>query len=92
MTEDNTQTDNQTKIDWLKTAAGALAAVTTAVLLSTLGAAGTLIGAALGSVAVTVSSQLYAQGLARSRATMACLLYTSPSPRDGLLSRMPSSA
>ena len=26
------------------------------------------------------------------RAEMACLLYTSPSPRDGLLSRMPSSA
>ena len=24
--------------------------------------------------------------------TMACLLYTSPRPRDGLLSRMPSSA
>ena len=24
--------------------------------------------------------------------TFACLLYTSPSPRDGLLSRMPSSA
>ena len=24
--------------------------------------------------------------------TMGCLLYTSPSPRDGLLSRMPSSA
>ena len=24
--------------------------------------------------------------------TLACLLYTSPSPRDGLLSRMPSSA
>ena len=24
--------------------------------------------------------------------TVACLLYTSPSPRDGLLSRMPSSA
>jgi len=24
--------------------------------------------------------------------TMPCLLYTSPSPRDGLLSRMPSSA
>ena len=23
---------------------------------------------------------------------MACLLYTSPSPRDGLLARMPSSA
>ena len=25
-------------------------------------------------------------------AVLACLLYTSPSPRDGLLSRMPSSA
>ena len=25
-------------------------------------------------------------------ATKTCLLYTSPSPRDGLLSRMPSSA
>ena len=25
-------------------------------------------------------------------AQLACLLYTSPSPRDGLLSRMPSSA
>ena len=24
--------------------------------------------------------------------TLLCLLYTSPSPRDGLLSRMPSSA
>ena len=24
--------------------------------------------------------------------SIACLLYTSPSPRDGLLSRMPSSA
>jgi hypothetical protein len=54
-------------IDWLKTSAGALAAVTTAVLLSTLGAAGTLIGAALGSVAATVGSAVYTQGLARSR-------------------------
>ena len=26
------------------------------------------------------------------RNTGSCLLYTSPSPRDGLLSRMPSSA
>jgi hypothetical protein len=55
------------EIDWLKTLAGALAAVTTAVLLSTLGAVGTLIGAALGSVAATVGSAVYAQGLARSK-------------------------
>ena len=27
-----------------------------------------------------------------SRQSLICLLYTSPSPRDGLLSRMPSSA
>ena len=30
--------------------------------------------------------------LDRIRADYPCLLYTSPSPRDGLLSRMPSSA
>ena len=29
---------------------------------------------------------------ARNEMLNACLLYTSPSPRDGLLSRMPSSA
>ena len=29
---------------------------------------------------------------ANSRVKQICLLYTSPSPRDGLLSRMPSSA
>ena len=29
---------------------------------------------------------------ARRKVLNACLLYTSPSPRDGLLSRMPSSA
>ena len=30
--------------------------------------------------------------VAELAAVMGCLLYTSPSPRDGLLSRMPSSA
>lgn len=67
MTDDDPKLD----IDWVKTFAGALAAVSTAVLLSTLGAVGTLVGAALGSVAVTVTSQLYAQGLARSRRSLA---------------------
>lgn len=55
-------------VDWLKTVAGALAAVSTTVLLSTLGAAGTLIGAAVGSIAATIATALYSQGLARSRA------------------------
>lgn len=58
------------EIDWLKTIAGALAAVVSAVLLSTLGAAGTLIGAALGSLVVTVSSAAFTQGLATSRQTL----------------------
>lgn len=58
-------------IDWLKTIAGALAAVSSAVLLSTLGAAGTIIGAALGSVIATVGGALYSQGLARSRDRLA---------------------
>ena len=31
-------------------------------------------------------------GIAEGRRLKGCLLYTSPSPRDGLLSRMPSSA
>lgn len=55
------------EIDWLKVAAGALAAISSAVLLSTLGAAGTIAGAAIGSVALSTGSAFYSQGLARSR-------------------------
>ncbi|MBM7518804.1 hypothetical protein [Nocardioides nitrophenolicus] len=58
-------------IDWPATFAGAGAAVTVAVLLSTLGAAGTLIGAALGSVIATVSTALYKQGIESSRRRVA---------------------
>ena len=43
-----------------------------------------------------LQAQLLAQGFQQAQAAaaqdLACLLYTSPSPRDGLLSRMPSSA
>ena len=67
------QTRSRLDLDWVKTTAGALAAVSSAVLLSTLGAAGTLIGAALGSVAATVTSALYSQGLARSRDKVAAV-------------------
>ena len=42
---------------------------------------------------VTSSVTVGAEGATGATAnTEACLLYTSPSPRDGLLSRMPSSA
>ncbi|HVK27118.1 MAG TPA: hypothetical protein VM575_02170 [Nocardioides sp.] len=60
-----------TGIDWPATFAGAGAAVTVALLLSTLGAAGTLIGAALGSVVATVSTALYKQGIESSRRRVA---------------------
>lgn len=59
------------RIDWLRVSAGALAAVSSAVLLSTLGAAGTMIGAALGSVIVSVATSLYSSGLAASRKRVA---------------------
>ena len=41
-----------------------------------------------------IEAALYAAGrpLSKFELAKACLLYTSPSPRDGLLSRMPSSA
>ena len=42
---------------------------------------GTTIGNAAGATIATIEHLM-----------AACLLYTSPSPRDGLLSRMPSSA
>ena len=64
-------TSPKLEIDWLKTAGGAFAAVSSAFLLSTLGAAGTIIGAALGSVIVTVGGALYSQGLARSHQRLA---------------------
>ena len=42
---------------------------------------------------VTLNTIALVNGQAEySTATNTCLLYTSPSPRDGLLSRMPSSA
>ena len=37
-------------------------------------------------------TEILASYLDNSGTLIACLLYTSPSPRDGLLSRMPSSA
>lgn len=64
-------TPQKLEIDWLKTVGGVFAAVSSAFLLSTLGAAGTIIGAALGSLIVTVGGALYSQGLARSQQRLA---------------------
>ena len=42
--------------------------------------------------AIEAAQELVADGSSCIAGPWACLLYTSPSPRDGLLSRMPSSA
>ena len=44
------------------------------------------------AVATAAAAGALAWRRSRPVASYACLLYTSPSPRDGLLSRMPSSA
>ena len=41
---------------------------------------------------VTAQNEMFETGIKVIDLLMPCLLYTSPSPRDGLLSRMPSSA
>ena len=47
---------------------------------------------AAGQTVIMESVKMAEQMWGREETTKSCLLYTSPSPRDGLLSRMPSSA
>lgn len=54
-------------ISWFQVAASVLAAVTSAWIASSLGVAGTLIGAALGSFVVTISSAFYARTLDKGK-------------------------
>ena len=49
-------------------------------------------GFAVGTYAALIPSADLVINLTPDKQHSACLLYTSPSPRDGLLSRMPSSA
>jgi hypothetical protein len=71
MTEQPGEADQRRlDIDWVKALAAALAAMSSAVLLSTLGAVGTIIGAAVGSLVATLGTTLYAQWLARSKQTV----------------------
>ena len=46
----------------------------------------------LGLLGITANEDYGGTGLNYLSHCIVCLLYTSPSPRDGLLSRMPSSA
>src|SRR4051812_24572287 len=61
MTASEERSDDRIEVDWLRAIAGALAAVVSAVLLSTLGEVGTLLGAALGSLILTIGSALFAR-------------------------------
>ena len=70
MTDDPDEPE-KVQIDWIRAIAGVLATVASAVLLSTLGAAGTIIGAAIGSLVVTVGSAWFTKGLSTSRRTLA---------------------
>lgn len=54
-------------VSWLQVAVSALAAVTAAWIASSLGVAGTLIGAALGSSVVTISSAFYGRTLDKGK-------------------------
>jgi hypothetical protein len=60
------ETRRRIDIDWIQAMAAALTAVTSAVLLSTVGVAGTLIGAAVGSVAASVGNAVYGHYIALS--------------------------
>jgi len=64
-------------VSWTKTAGSAMAALSSAVLLSTLGAAGTLVGAAVGSIVVTVGGSVYSHYLSVSRERMAAARSTA---------------
>lgn len=53
-------------LSWLQLIAGALAAMTSAWVASYLGVAGTIIGAAVGSLVASIASAVYVNGLDRS--------------------------
>jgi hypothetical protein len=65
------QQHERVAINWFQVSGSALAAVSSAVLLSTVGVAGTIIGAALGSVVVTAGGSIYSHYLEVSRRRVA---------------------
>ncbi len=54
-------------LSWLQIVVGALAAMTSAWIASTLGVGGTIIGAAIGSLVIPISSALYGRTLDKGR-------------------------
>ncbi|MGI8947953.1 MAG: hypothetical protein ACR2FV_08285 [Ornithinimicrobium sp.] len=62
---------NRLQINWTNSAGAALGAVSSAVVLSSLGAVGTLVGAALGSLCITIGGAVYAHYLALTKERVA---------------------
>jgi hypothetical protein len=71
------------ELNWIQALAAPLAAVTSAVLLSTFGVAGTLIGAALGSLALTVGNAVYSYSIKATKHRVA-VAQTVAAARIGL--------
>lgn len=71
------------EINWVQSTGGALAAVSSAVLLSTFGVAGTLIGAAIGSLVITVGGAIYSYSIRTTRQRVA-MAQTVAAARIGL--------
>lgn len=70
-------------VNWIPAAGSALGAVTSAVVLSTLGVAGTLIGAALGSLVITVGGSIYSQSIERTKARIGSKVVNAKSRSGG---------
>lgn len=64
-------TKQRIDINWVQTVSAPLAAVTSAVLLSTVGVAGTIVGAALGSLAYTLGSSIYSHYIGATKERVA---------------------
>jgi hypothetical protein len=81
--------EDKTKVDLnvVQVVASALAAVSSAVLLSTVGVAGTVIGAAVGSVIATVGSAVYTYSLRASRDRVAAAAQVAAMARANLVRR-----
>jgi hypothetical protein len=74
---DTVSEPNRLQINWVNSAGGALGAVSSAVLLSSLGAAGTLLGAALGSLCITVGGAVYSHYLAMTKDRVAAQAFAA---------------
>lgn len=83
MSEDKAKVD----LSLVQVVASALAAVSSAVLLSTVGVAGTLIGAAVGSVIATVAGAVYTYSLQASRERVAAAAQIAAMARANLTRR-----